>query len=949
MFKEVILKIDDYGEGPIEADMVERKVGDFNYHYTIFAHEAGLYSVERRKILEFELHLEKFLKELAGDWNQDREVGAKKHDIKIDASRSGKEADPSMDDFSTPKKVCKIRYLKATPKEEKTKIDCHLCECAYATVRALKKHIKQKHPDGQIDATLKDKDDKITCRMCPPDKIKYSRDQIGRHLALVHGVKKLNSKASIRGWITGNDVDWKPLFLCPHEKDPPPTTMLSVNKDSKVSVYGITFEPTEYICVISEDGEIPREEMISEGASQGSDPGTIKKLSPVYLDFKDDKQMSEDQSAVIVVNKDNGSPEDNLLESPFMASPSFGSCLLEESPEEDRVKRRLFDDLAEDDHSFDLPQNFSGEGSSQHERKRPRMTVTNVVAQDVIMDVDTLGDEPENDSDYEEGDTKTFTIKRMARKASRQDMRNKTEEGGQVFELEKKSEIISRFEDYMNNKKLATSKDPSKISTLKKHKGHLFTYNDSLLNFEIKRDPSFNLERLISPLAEDFLELKDPTEVRGWMSSMGGASGKEFPSRRKESLKAHARFREFLLEELNHTDFGDTTKDYLRKGEVLRHLEQIGVKISKSKIFSNLKDLDDAEQNEKNRAKNIVYPSNDYNEARSIVKWFQSEEAKVEEAIALDTYRKAMKGEEVATKEFNQFACWARFTVCLEDRNRRGAYSFKNLDYMQRVPKWLPPKKKNDTRAEIDRFDELPAEWDPDQPPSRDAPPSVWCIPVSGKELGLKGNENTEIVLTRRGEELCAKYREMKFACLLEDEDNEDPFFVNKKGKSLGPIQRTKGSLLEKLGKVCGVENPTVNSFRRATEVHVQASPLMKQASKKIQLHSAEVGQRIYDKSGSSTRASFINQLAEIESPQKGMEKVSAEAQKKRALREREDKEAVIKHAKSVLEKDKAKKQVPRRKKNRIVHDARDFLGRILSDSLANQKGIVMQPKTITF
>ena len=124
--------------------------------------------------------------------------------------------------------------------------------------------------------------------------------------------------------------------------------------------------------------------------------------------------------------------------------------------------------------------------------------------------------------------------------------------------------------------------------------------------------------------------------------------------------------------------------------------------------------------------------------------------------------------------------------------------------------------------------------------------------------------------------------------------------------------------------------------------MHVQASPLMKQASKKIQLHSAEVGHRIYDKSGTSTRASFINQLAEIESPRKEMEQVSADVQKMRVLRERKDKEAVLKHAKSVLEEDKAKKQVPRQKKNKIVYEARDFLGRMLSDTAANLKGIIV-------
>ena len=56
-------------------------------------------------------------------------------------------------DFSSPKKVCKITYLQATPKEERMKIKCNFCECEYATVRNLKKHLKLKHPDDQMKKT----------------------------------------------------------------------------------------------------------------------------------------------------------------------------------------------------------------------------------------------------------------------------------------------------------------------------------------------------------------------------------------------------------------------------------------------------------------------------------------------------------------------------------------------------------------------------------------------------------------------------------------------------------------------------------------------------------------------------------------------------------------------------------------------------------------------------
>ena len=75
--------------------------------------------------------------------------------------------------------------------------------------------------------------------------------------------------------------------------------------------------------------------------------------------------------------------------------------------------------------------------------------------------------------------------------------------------------------------------------------------------------------------------------------------------------------------------------------------------------------------------------------------------------------------------------------------------------------------------------------------------------------------------------ELCLKFRDRKSEC-LDGVQPDDQFFVNLKGQPLAVIQRTPGSLLFKLGKVCGLGNATVNSFRRAAEACVQASPLMK-------------------------------------------------------------------------------------------------------------------------
>ena len=323
----------------------------------------------------------------------------------------------------------------------------------------------------------------------------------------------------------------------------------------------------------------------------------------------------------------------------------------------------------------------------------------------------------------------------MSRKADRQKIRNQTQQNTELDKMEKNSRIIDRFEKYVNNKKMDTSQDPSKLSTLVKHKGHLFTHHDSLLSFETNKDPLFNLERLTNPSSNDFLELNNPTAVDGWLRSMAGENGKEQPSRRREALKAHARFRDFLHEELFGADFGNDTSDILKRNLVLKRLKKISTQIKHDNVFRSLGNLEAAEKNEKLQAKKTLYPNNDHNEATSVVKWFDSKEAEEEEKRCMDIYDKGMGSKELTIKEFDKFAVWSKFTVCLEDRNRQGAYYFKNIDFMRRSPKWLPKRKRNDKRTDVEIFDSLPPDWDPDQAPNEGEEPSVWTISVSGRDM----------------------------------------------------------------------------------------------------------------------------------------------------------------------------------------------------------------------
>jgi hypothetical protein len=130
----------------------------------------------------------------------------------------------------------------------------------------------------------------------------------------------------------------------------------------------------------------------------------------------------------------------------------------------------------------------------------------------------------------------------------RMERRNDLKLNPKLCELEPNAQLIKEFELFLKNLKFDSSS--SELSTLRKQQGHLFLYNDSLLQFLSGRIPNYNLECHFKPMEKDFVEVEDPTSADGWIQSVGGASGKENPGRRKEMLKSHARWRDFCAEKL---------------------------------------------------------------------------------------------------------------------------------------------------------------------------------------------------------------------------------------------------------------------------------------------------------------------------------------------------------------------------------------------------------------
>ena len=447
--------------------------------------------------------------------------------------------------------------------------------------------------------------------------------------------------------------------------------------------------------------------------------------------------------------------------------------------------------------------------------------------------------------------------------------RDNVETVQKLSEIEANAIFISEFENFLKALKFETNTNDSNLSTIRKNLGHLFYYEDSMLSFQSKHIEDYNLSRHINPLAKDFLQVSDPTMVGGWIQAIGGATGKEEPGRRKEMLKSHARLRQFILEKIEKLNLGSTADAYYQKEMVVKHINKISQKISSNKIFSGLTKLEDQKRTQKLKARQMIYPSQTYNEQNAAKRWFKSKEAKSEEEFCQKVHAKCMSGSKIGRREFDRVARYTRFSLALEDKSRRSVYDFKNTDFATKIDKWLPgPVDPEDSSSEVDMFDSLPEGWNPDVPPQPGMEATCWIIQVCGDQEGLKGGRPAEIVLTQRSLELCLMYKDLKSE-MLKEISGHDFFFVNMLGHPLGPLQRTAGSLLEKLGLVCELSNPTQNTFRRAAEMVVQASPSMKHSVEKIQQHSNRLGLTYYDRSGQNKRAQFISQLAAVESPQK--------------------------------------------------------------------------------
>lgn len=826
--KKAVNMIPIFQSGKIRFQEIDNFMQDFLFNYQSMSREVGEFNNDKQTLGDMQLNMEALEAELYGEWNTDRKGEVSKPDTvkenktaaglkrchqestednenKIRKGKKSKKTNPSVHEKSqkltagTPVKIThEVIFKKMSPRAEfLKKFKCHLCQKAYASKKALKCHLKEYHKSADFPDDMKEVPDKITCRVCDKPK-KLGRDLMNRHLRVIHSMEKPQSNYVLRGWFTIDEISWKPLWCHPEDDDPPArsNTSYQVNRDGQVVIYGFAFDVDKDSSNQNHgDIEDPVEEK-DNLVCKRLDFGVEKNAGLTTTDSNGtlENQTSVDKSTEREIDTITFSGNEE-----YDQIPDIQDVVYIENTQE-KVENTAFRNNPIDE--------FYEEPDEDYEKgAMPPLSVQ-------VFDVSVPGGEiwssdvHDIDSDYEENDSKEYDDNRRKMKQIRINKRNNIEPVIPIEEVESNKIFIEKFENFMKKKSL-NNKSSSMNSTGSKAIGNLFKKEDSFLYFQTKKDPTFNLGRLLNLAGNDFVQLPDPTIVDGWLQSIAAPDGSDTPGHQCECLKSHSNLREFLKETLSETDFGNTAEDWYRKEMAIKKIDQIAMTIKNKSMFRKLNNLETAKREEKQQALEALNPSNIHNETKIVSTWMESDECKKEADECLDIYNKVFRGEKITAKEFTRFGTWAKFSTCIEDRNRRAAYSFTNMEFKMKIPKYFPLQTENDDI--VDQFSKIPEDWNSNIPQNEGDLPTCWVIDVKGDNL--KGGKKAQIILTRNSAEICDRYRDIKGE-VFDDEEDESPFFVNMRKKPLTDLQRTKGSLLDRLGRVTGVSRATVNTLR---------------------------------------------------------------------------------------------------------------------------------------
>ena len=485
------------------------------------------------------------------------------------------------------------------------------CLATFTDGQSYQRHLKSKH---NMKKTVKMPS--VTCRL--PHKSgkdeQKAKHQITAHIKTVHKIEKPSENHYFRGFVRSQGI-YSPVFLLLEEPDP-------TNPFNGVVLENVATE------VLSQGNHsIPAAE--SPLAEQKT-PDKSEKMSPV--------QKEKEDSPFLHGYVPRG--ENEFVET--FASPNFKDKT-EESVDLDAVPG-YSGDMAD---VFDSAPGYSGDGANVLD-SAPGYSGDGA---DVDIELDEgksqfIDADLQDFSDIEDGDSLEYTETRIKNRLYRYHLRETESQPEDLCNHEDNKEFIRECAQFILKKNLSRNE---KKSNLDKSLGHLFRYDDCLLNYLAEKHPGFNLRKLIAFKDKDnFIQLKDP--MLGWIKRTGGESGLENPSRQKEELKAHENIRSFLIRKLKEEDFGNDLMDIIWGQKIREQIEQIGDDIQHSEVFGHLNKLIEQNRQKVVIAKSILQPSDNQKETNALKVYFSSEKFRAREVKLNQVFQVAFDKNDVSHK-----------------------------------------------------------------------------------------------------------------------------------------------------------------------------------------------------------------------------------------------------------------------------------------------------------
>jgi len=228
-------------------------------------------------------------------------------------------------------------------------------------------------------------------------------------------------------------------------------------------------------------------------------------------------------------------------------------------------------------------------------------------------------------------------------------------------------------------------------------------------------------------------------------------------------------------------------------------------------------------------------------------------------------------------------------------------------------------------------FEELPPNWNVNQPGYEGQTPSAYVIKVvPDSQIILKKKKTVDVILTPNVKSWIDKLRDIK-EVHFEEISPEKEFFVNFENVPLKD-QTSRRSVWYEFTQITGVTKMNLTKVRKGAEMNLRKNNKMTSVVENLNHHSNTVGINNYVLNGHELRSQYVVNLEGKECSSTEVPKASFNNEARVRERDLEDAELSKKMASEVLAKNRQKRSV-KNERCKVTSDDREFMQNLITSS----------------